>query len=277
MPLFLKFALWKPLKALIVSNYGMKWGWVLILAAVLLAGCVQQYVCPDGTTLVNNPSQCPPAEEPEEEPQEQVVEEPVIEEPEINDTPEEPEVVEETMTLEKEVHDMITQAYKRVESYKFLYVGPPEGVPQDIYSVRGDMAKVLVMKATDHYISQPYTHIVLDMDEETARAICEATEANRCEEGFKDLGRVPYDEWKVKFPMEWLDEIEGAEYMGKGPRFEDRETEKIRFETQDASGVMHLIKFYYIPARVILDDGTEYEYRDLSMNTLSEKDVTANI
>ncbi|MFC1648955.1 hypothetical protein ACFL1B_05885 [Nanoarchaeota archaeon] len=240
-----------------------------LILMLFLVACSTQYVCPDGS-VVSDAATCPVIEA------EPVVEETVPEEVPVEVEAEEEEVVEEEpeYVIAEEVQVFMQSAPKRVQSMKFLHVGPPDFLPQDIYFVKGDKMKVEILRATDHKLSQDFTHVYLDASDKSATGYCEIIEVDRCEALQDHSWTVDYDEFHIMTPLDWLFSIQSAEYDGGGPTFENRKTHRVKFTSEYGSGIMSILDFYAIPALIMLDDGNRIEFRDLEVNTVTDADIT---
>jgi len=248
---------------------------LVVLLLIIVACSKQQYVCPNGST-VDNVADCPKPEvkvEAEEQVKEEVKE--VVQETTVNiPLAPEPEVEEAVTNIDDKSQELIDKVEK-VKSFSFVYVGPPENLPKDTYYVKGNLMKVELLKATDHKLTQDFTSVYIDTDSNSAVGYCEAREISRCPEGVKVYPGLDPDDYTVKTPYQWLKSIVTGEYLGNGPQFEKKATSKIKFTTNDGvSGEMYVIDFHALPGRVVLDDGSKYEFRDLSVNSVKDADVT---
>ncbi|MFC1648466.1 hypothetical protein ACFL1B_03320 [Nanoarchaeota archaeon] len=234
----------------------MKYAIFAICLLLVFAACTQQA---QQEQVIDEPDEPEAQDEPEMQP----------EEPQIEPEPEvEPEPVKE---INADVQAMIDKANEKVKSLSFVYVGPPENLPVNTYTIKGDMMVVELLQATDSKLSQTFTHVY--MQGNSAKTYCNVNEMDRCPDGVKYHGITDPAEYAVMTPMDWLDAIVTAESLGNGPMYEKQQTTKVKFTTADASGEMYVMDFYALPGKVILDDGSEIEFRDLSVNSVKDEDV----
>lgn len=247
--------------------------YVLLLGLLLLAlGCAQQqYECPDGT-MVASEDDCPAPDEPDEPttgPEESDM---------TNDsgpaTPEQPEETTAPISIDEEVEAMISEAEDRVNSFSYVLARPGTTERLNTYRVRGDRAVIELERLPDFKISQPFSHVYVDLADDEATGYCAAESTIWCPDGVTEHD-ADYDDYYMRTPYQWLTSLQTATVKGNGPQLQKRSTQEVTFTTtHGTSGTMYVLDYYNLPAKVELEDGRVFEYREISINSVSEEDVT---
>lgn len=182
-----------------------------------------------------------------------------------------------TTPRSKQLHELLTKADKIVKSYEFTYAPPPDNLARDRYSIKGNKMRVrkiyrpTVVKPTEYFDT-----IYLDTEQRTALAFCEER-GTPCLKG-KQNHPVNYEEYVVKTPMDWVQEIENGEVKGPHYLFE-RQTYQVTYEKEGKQYFFWIDAHYGLVVRVVIDDSKEkvrYDYFDLVVNQLKDSDVLPN-
>lgn len=259
----------------------------LTIAVLFIAACSQgqQYECSDGT-MVSDKSECPettPEEGTEdmneetdqtdtqnEQPEEQTD---TSDENESSPAPQEEEEQEvDTKDIGSDVKEMISTMEEKVNSYSYVYVGPPENRPARKYYVKGNTI-VVELEEKEENKKANMTHVYLNTETKEATASCESRDTSWCPDGAVPSS-VDYEDYYIKTPYQWFTSLKTATHTGNGPSYEGRSTEIVEFATDSKSGEMQVLAFYSIPGKIEFDDGSTIAFRDLSVNSVSDDRVT---
>ena len=245
---------------------------VIGLAIVLLfvAGCapVQEvFVCPDGSR-VTDPDNCGPAEEAEEEEPEVI--EPGPEEQEEEEAAEEEAEEEEKIDLDisEEAQELFDKSAK-ADFIQYTYVISTKTLPDNIITASRDEIKIDLANKVRFSKDEAFDTIYFDLQEKTAVAYCE--DRYICSTRDKPFD-VEFDEYFVETPFHWLSKIDGAELTGRSQTVEKRIGVEVTFEINGKLGSMFVDNFFGIPLEITFD-GDEYEFRDMIINIVRQKDL----
>lgn len=234
----------------------MRLGIAFACLIVFLIACTPAQEAPPATIpepAPEVPLEQPPAQEapPASEPTEPVVEEGIYEPP-----------VEEPPSIPK----FLEVFRKDVKNYKFVY-------KNDIWVVEGTKAKVILFRVMENEYHAPFIDTMyLDLQKRTAYGVCEGHDLNiRRQCAMRELtGKkyaVPYVQFKIKLPEDWLLEFQNL-YVTQSDTphlVSDRETVHLKHSTQTRTTDFYIDPLIGLPL-VVIDDGAEYQYKNLAKN-----------
>lgn len=208
----------------------------LVLCSLFLVSCtVTKYVCSD-SSIVTDPALCPK--------QELIVCEDVA-----------PGAVEELLAKSRNV-ESISYDYKRVDK--------PLEKPFTVW-VKGMTVKQEVPVETNVLNSMEVDVIIFDTLAKTANAYCESKKY--CIKT-GDTGAVPFEDYYIKTPLDWVEGISSAEKKGEA-RLANRDVWILQLE---GNVTMYVDTFFGIPLRV--DNGQErHEFQNVVFNGITDEQV----
>lgn len=177
-------------------------------------------------------------------------------------------------TTNKQLTELLTKAEKTVKSYEFTYAPPPDNLARDRYAIKGSKTSVkkiyrpIVVKPTEYADT-----IYLNAEQGTAVAFCEerGTVCMKARQNYP----VNYNDYVIKTPMDWLQEIEEGDVKGPHYLFE-RQTYQVTYDKEGKDYFFWIDARYGLVVRVVIDDRQEkerYDYLDLVVNQVKDSDV----
>ncbi|MFH1590384.1 MAG: hypothetical protein ABIC95_00500 [archaeon] len=254
---------------------------LLIIAALLLAGCGQkEYVCPDGS-IVSSPTQCVTTDPSEAatEPEPTPMPEPEVEpEPPLEMEPPEPETPPaETEPTEPVVKEGDEELFELLESgaaftggVSYTLYTPDEVQDGDRYHILNRKYKVELFE----YITdgdKPMTVMYGALGNSLAAGFCEDIKKGICTSPNEKI-TIPTERFLKTSPMDWAGLVSYAKELGS-ETINNRNALIIDFKTPDGTnGKMWVEAYYGLPMKVEADSGT-YEYRDMTFNKVEQTEM----
>ncbi|HLD79363.1 MAG TPA: hypothetical protein VJA18_02290 [Candidatus Nanoarchaeia archaeon] len=213
----------------------MKKIFTLLLVVFFLAGCTPtQYVCPDGST-VENVELCPKPQQPVE----------------LKIPPEIEEILAKTSNVKS-----ISYTYRRLDR-------PTENVLQ--FWIKGPIVKRELPVQTEVYQKNEMDVVTFNIIDKTATAYCESKKF--CIK-IGEIGPVDYDQYYIKTPFEWREEIISAEKITE----EIIEKRKVWLLKANDDVLMWVDTYYGLPLRV--EVGSErHEFEEFVFNAVKDEEV----
>lgn len=173
-----------------------------------------------------------------------------------------------------EINELLEKASSRVKSYSFIYAFQSTKLSGSTFYIKDNKMKIK-LKSTDIYNFEDFFDTVyLDLTLKTAKGYCENTGIEACRKGINEYN-LSYEEYKIKTPSDWLNELkfnkDKLEFKGESILFE----RNVVF-LQNNNTFVWVDEFSGLPLRVkIKKEAFEevHDYRHLSLNYLSDKDV----
>jgi len=246
---------------------------ILIVLAVLIAGCGKTIVCPDGSVAKSQADCASP----------QVIQTTTVE-PGQAQTISGQEVV--TANHDPKIQRLIDLANTKVKTVTFKYApieyGPSgyAGFEKGTYYVKDDKLKFNRIQPMK-FDPKTYVDVIyLDLTKREARGFCSDTKYVYCKTDWEERP-AEFSEFNIDLPMHWLNRIPASAKV-RGPQsFNSRETTAIRYTLDGKFYEMYLDDFTGMPLRVGLYKTSEYadviggvEYRDPTFNNVRDSDVT---
>ncbi len=180
----------------------------------------------------------------------------------------------QSMQLRAEINDLLEKASSRVKSYSFIYAFQSTRLSGSTFYIKGNKMKIK-LKSTNIYNFEDYFDIVyLDLNLKIATGYCENTGLEACRKGANDYN-LSYEDYKIKTPSDWLNELklnkDKLEFRGESILFE-----RNAVLLQNNNTLIWVDEFSGLPLRIkIKKEAFEevHDYRHLSLNYLSDKDV----
>jgi len=121
---------------------------------------------------------------------------PVVE-PTPSTSPEPTQTIKPVQAIDPQV-DVLLKKSEKLTSYQYM-----DGQSNDIYFIKDNKVKIKI-KDWHGSIGDYYDYVYLDTDEKKAFSVC--LELTTCEKGKEQYSVLPYDKYKFKTPLEYLDE-----------------------------------------------------------------------
>lgn len=216
---------------------------LIILFLIVLAGCAKQYVCPDGTTVLD-PNMCK-----KEEPKTiEIIEEPkkpIVEEIEEIEEKEEPKVI--VKEIDQEIQEFIDKV-NAYDNYEFRYTPADSAYSMEV-AVKGDRLSYQFKDYTKQQdIDEFYDIVVLDLTQKTAYQYCESK--TKCSDANREFTRqIDYEDRKIPTLQEVMDSLVITKIIGDEMMMQ-RSSKKVEYtDTDGISGTMWIDKFFGTPLR----------------------------
>lgn len=250
---------------------------LMLIALFLIGGCSQapeeKEVPVDGEAEEGIQPESPTTQEIDEVP-ETTVQEPVQEPAEAD----EPVQVQQTKELNPKVESLLSKV-DGIKSYEFYYQTSDNwDLIRDKYYIKDNKMKIKLFDVNYYNKRNYFDTVYLDMDEETAVAYCEEPGHTRCVDPDKEFV-ISYDDFMIKTPVEWVKEIEYAEWIGT-QQLDQRAADIIEYENDDGTTTRMWIDSYSGLARQIwiYRGDTEniiekYGFRDLAINSVKSSEM----
>jgi len=249
---------------------------LVVIAMFLLSGCGSDEVSDTTVKTVDKSPETAPVADEMPETTETATAAPV---PEPTASP----VVEETEPATTQQMNPKVQALldktDSIKSYEFFYQTSDNwDLIRDKYYIRDNIVKIKLFEVNWYNKKAYFDTVYLDMDAETAVAFCEDTSHSRCEDSDKEFV-IEYNDFKLKTPKEWVNEIEYAEWVGT-EQLDKRSADIVEYDNNDGtttriwidsySGLARQIWIYRGDTENLLD---KYGFRDLAINSVKADDV----
>ncbi len=240
---------------------------VALLLMVLVVACAKPAV-------VDTPSApVPAAPQPASKPVEPVVEEKIVSPtPAPIPTPAPVEVAKNT----PDVQAILDKADEKVTSYLFYYAPPPDNLARNKYFVKGNRVKVELYEVNFYNAEDYFDTVYLDRIKKTAIAFCENRQTSLCAKSTQ-AQVLPYEEYAIKLPHEYLEEVSSASKMGSETLY-DRMSVKLKYNVKGQEYETWVDQYSGLPMRVkvgLEKEAPKFEFRELAINSLFDEDVTA--
>ena len=215
----------------------------LMCTLFLLAACVQDVVCPDGS-VVKNAAACAPEE-----------------------------MIAPPQELSPAIQDLQTKAAK-IKSYKFLYAPLPENKGAWTYEVKGSFARIDV--------PFPAVGVLLDtvfLDFKYKRAVAYCFDKKSCDNTTQIVTKPSYDTYAIALPHELIRDLSAAVETG-AIQYEDRTTKILEWQVGAEYHRMLVDSFYGFPLKHEIFANADHtgvaqgaSYRDLAYNVVADERV----
>lgn len=190
-------------------------------------------------------------------------------------------IVEETNKSFREkarINELLNKSESRVRSYSFIYAFSQTHLSGDTFYLKDDKMKIKLKSAGTYNFEDYYDTVYLDITNRSAKGYCENTGLEACRKGIQDVYNLSYEDYKIKTPSDWLNDLKLAKpnlkFLGDVILFE-RNCVFLRKNNT----FFWVDEFSGLPVRIkIKKDAFEevHDYRHLSLNYLSESDVVKN-
>lgn len=225
----------------------------VLLLALFAVACVpmaKYYTCPDGHQVLD-PNNCenPP------------VTEPIANEPTTPTTAEPIPVVVKDITPDAQA--LFDKSEKAI-TIKFSYYYSSDPFVENIYHASRDKMKIELKNKAYFSPKETYDTVYYDFVGLNSFGYCERQSIETCVDRNKRMV-VVFEEYLVKTPFDWLNNIEKAEMTGKSRMIEGRTGKEVSFRLEGKQGSMFVDSFFGVPL-IITYDGVTYEYKNVAIN-----------
>tara|TARA_Y100000031_G_C8218499_1_gene384675 strand:- start:616 stop:1332 length:717 start_codon:yes stop_codon:yes gene_type:complete len=214
---------------------------------------------------------CAPQEAPEvaqKEVPDVDAEEPVIDTDEEHVATAEPE--EENLGIDADVAEMLANS-KKVKAFSFNDFDDTK----DKFFVRGDKVKVGLVTTKTAKSGLIYNFVYINLKEGTTYGVC--TDKGLCNPRNREAYfEVEYTKFNPKKnPLEVIKTWRGASFTGKTETIDKTQLREVIFTDADGNTGKALVdNFYGIPYVVTWDNGKEYRFETMIVNSPTEDEVT---
>lgn len=174
-------------------------------------------------------------------------------------------------TDSEELKAMMGLPAKKVKSYDFVYAPPPDNLARDHYYIKGNRFRISLYNLRAYRTDTYYDTVYVDTKSKTAVGYCEGTVPGRCR-NTSVIFDLPYADFLIKTPYQWLMEIPYGEIRGSEKIF-DRPSKEVYYEKDGVARTLWLDEYSGLPLRVIEDkrgNQTKYEFRYMSINAVTD-------
>jgi hypothetical protein len=136
--------------------------------------------------------------------------------------------------------------------------------------------KIRIDRYEENYqaIGSYYDTVFVDTVAETAKAYCLKEDSILCK-GWEQGKDMPYEEFVIKLPHEYIEEIEQATKVGSETLY-DRRTYKLTYRVEGMLHTAWVDEYSGIPLRVQIGesrDSPKWEFREVGVNGVLPEDV----
>src|SRR3989344_1140467 len=216
----------------------MKKAWIftLLLLSLLTASCTTKYVCPDGST-VSRPDLCSKIEV-EKQPQEVLSQD-----------------IREVLDKNKNVHSM---------SYQYKRFDQPLVRAVKVWVKEKQVKQELAVQSTVWHKNEMDV-VIFDTEKRTAEAYCES---RRLCIKTGDAGPVNFDQYFVKNPLDWVEDLISAEKISEA-QIGGRNVWRLRTDTN-----IDLWTDTFFGVHLRVDVGNErHEFQNIAFNSVADSDI----
>ncbi|NOZ81145.1 MAG: hypothetical protein GXP63_05730 [DPANN group archaeon] len=172
--------------------------------------------------------------------------------------------------IEADIQQRFEEAGKSVKSYSYQYYGPGPRDDDVKILVKGDRTKLIYRVPITHKSFQ-FDTVYLTAENSAGVAYCENIDKGACINPNHEFSVASAD-FTYKLPSEWIDETivaeeTSSEFIG------NRNALKLAVTTDLGKGIMWIDDFYGMPVKVRINS-TEWEYRDIVFNAVSDEEMT---
>lgn len=187
-------------------------------------------------------------------------------------------IIEETNKSEQirlEINELLSKADSKVRSYSFIYTFSSTKLSGSLFYVRGNKVKIKLKDVGIYNFEDYFDTAYLNLTNKSAIGYCENAQLEACRKGANEY-TLNFDDYRIKLPTDWLAEMGAARdslhFLGRSILFE-----RNAVLLENGNTLYWVDEFSGLPMRVqIRKDAfiNVHDYRHLSINYLSEKDVT---
>lgn len=187
-------------------------------------------------------------------------------------------IIEETNKSEQirlELGELLSKADSKVRSYSFIYAFSSTKLSGSLFYLRGNKIKIKLKDIGIYNFEDYFDTVYLNLTNKSAIGYCENTRLEACRKGVNEYV-LNFDDYRIKLPTDWLIDLNAVRdtlrFLGKSIIFE-----RNAVLLESGNTLYWIDEFSGLPMRVQIrkDAFSEiHDYRHLSINYLSEKDVT---
>lgn len=246
----------------------------MVLIFFLSACSSPSYVCPDAT-VVEDASQCPPAEEPEptdaDEPEAPQEPQDTVEEPEMEDLPPvEPE--EPELQMDPEVEELLLKYDDKVDSIRFNYVDLSVNQQFQTYYLKDGKMRVDLHEARNYMKGEWFDTVYMDLEAESAEGYCLRGNDVRCPNKSK-VFEVDYPDFEIMTPSDWLSDVAADAAIEDSKTLEGRNAIEVSYTRDNGDPATIWIDEFYGMPMLVETDGSEHTFQDIDFNGVKDEDV----
>jgi len=183
-----------------------------------------------------------------------------------------------TKNMDEDIAALLNKADQKIKSYKFLLAAPPENLARDWWLLKGTRIKIELFDENWLNNEEYFDTIFLDTAKKTAVGACISRKTVRCASSDKEFD-VDYEEAVITTPYQWVKKIPLEVEKVSTEMLWDRKVTVLRYMDGDTEIKQWVDNFAGLPVKVQItapgkeDRPTTWQFRDLSVNSVGDKEV----
>ena len=172
----------------------------------------------------------------------------------------------------KELENLLKES-DRVQSYEYIYNGPPDAQARDHYYIRGNKIRVDLLQSYTTEILH-YNMVYIDNTAKTAFGYCKGNPP-RCRKEY-GITELKYEDYVHPTPLDWIALVkEHATTLELSELINGKKTKGTSFEFEGKTYTIYMDTLG-MPLRVEINQGIKsetYNYLSLAINSVSDAQV----